>query len=335
MPRLINFEYTVLATIRALIVFTIICIIVGFCYSFNHFATLWILSVFFWLLIVIIFRRTQVVQEIVTWCISLVLRPWIKFLVSAGISSLLCGVLADYIAAIVIGDCIRRWYGTSKEKVFHIGFSELYRTQNELFNVPGDSPKASVFKAIEKYHNKSNFGLKRITVGGHSLGASLAVIATYHSAMTLRSFNKTIPIHCITFSCPAVASPEVFKSFSKLNIKHYHYLNRGDPVPVVTTGIFTNGLGFPNNHVIRLDPTNPQGDRTTPHGTDVPQSISPFLQCLYIFLSYVDKKINDIFKLTIPSVLLPENLEPVQGVIKAGKLNQVYLTNPFFVIINA
>jgi hypothetical protein len=265
-----------------------------------------------------------------TQILNLVLRPQIKFVISAGFSSLLWGIIADLIVAFFIECIIHDLYtDTAKEKVFHIGFSELYRTQNEQSNgKKGDSPKASVYKAIKKYHKK---GLQRITVGGHSLGASLAVIAAYHSAMTLRSYNKTIPIHCITFSCPAVASPEVFKSFSKLNIKHYHYLNRGDPVPVVTTGIFTNGLGFPNNHVIRLDPTNPQGDRTTPLGTDVfYKRIPPSVQCLHMFASYVSLTFFEGVKLTIPSVLLPENPEPLQGVIKASKLNQVHLNNQIF-----
>ena len=46
----------------------------------------------------------------------------------------------------------------------------------------------------------------------------------------------------------------MFKSFKELGITHYHYLNRGDIVPIVAAGIFTNGLGIDNNHVLRLDP---------------------------------------------------------------------------------
>ena len=141
---------------------------------------------------------------------------------------------------------------TIAKPVFQAGFSELYSTRPES---PWDrSPNLAVQEAILSPDFST---LERITIVGHSLGASLAVIAAFHVAKTRKNSSlPAVPIHLITFACPKVGTPAVFKQFSKLNITHYHYLNRGDIVPIIMTGIFTNGLGISNNHVLRLDPAN-------------------------------------------------------------------------------
>ena len=139
-----------------------------------------------------------------------------------------------------------------KEKVFQSGFLELYTTPPT--RPEQSSLQADVYDAIRETL-AARKEIKSITVSGHSLGASLTILAAHHAALTAKSLSKTpIPVNAITFACPKAGSPEVFKSFKELGITHYHYLNRGDIVPIVMTGIFTNGLGIDNNHVLRMDP---------------------------------------------------------------------------------
>lgn len=234
---------------------------------------------------------------------------------------------------------ITKLMNSAKKPVFRVGFSELYSTQAEI---PWEtSPKKAVFLAISKY----KLNLTTITIAGHSLGAALAVIAAHHAASSLKFLNESsnnsisaVNIRLITFACPNVASPEVFKRFSASNITHFHYLNRGDIVPIIKTGIFTNGLGIPNNHVLRLDPVSLPNDETVDYGrrsngpgatalNKVRLAIGGFMSSF--LLPLIKLPISALsfafhfFTLSIPHIFNPPNDPPVQGVIHKSKLKQV------------
>ena len=173
--------------------------------------------------------------------------------------SSLFGVLSSVISWVLISNPILSMLAKAekKEKVFQSGFSQLYTTST--VRPLAASPQRVIYNAIYDVVVAKKLEVKTITTAGHGLGASLSVIAAHHAALTVKQLaadhgTPTIPITCVTFACPKLGSPEVFKSFKNMGITHYHYLNRGDIVPIVPSGRFTNGLGIDNNHVLRLDP---------------------------------------------------------------------------------
>ena len=195
-----------------------------------------------------------IAKEIVSWLnngkVQILKQLFLNVLGGLGLNYGLWSLFANPILSLLARS-------RKKVKAFQSGFSELYTTPT--IHPKATSPQRAVYDAIYDTIVKKKLKVKTITTAGHSLGASLAVLAAHHAALTVKDFSAkygtpVVPVNCITFACPKVGSPEVFKSFKDLGITHYHYLNRGDIVPIVMTGVFTNGLGIDNNHVLRLDP---------------------------------------------------------------------------------
>jgi len=174
------------------------------------------------------------------------------------------GSIANYLTWIVLSFWITI-QDSKSEEFFHKGFLELYKSGYGIWGAESENDTSNfIIPPIEKVQSIINEIIesrslkpKTITAVGHSLGGSMAIICAYHIGKSLNESSITdIPINCVTFACPKTASPTVFENFKSLGINHYHYLNRGDVVPVIMSGIFTNGLGYENNHFLRMDPVN-------------------------------------------------------------------------------
>eukprot|EP00981_Chlorochromonas_danica_P012865 scaffold5510_cov166-Ochromonas_danica.AAC.2 len=86
-----------------------------------------------------------------------------------------------------------------------------------------------------KTHN-----LEKVTVTGHSLGASLAVITALDLAQYLSSKPEKdrVKVEAVTFACPKVGNYRFLDALEKAGVRHYHHHVRGDFVPFV--GFYSN-----------------------------------------------------------------------------------------------
>eukprot|EP01039_Chlorochromonas_danica_P006920 gene6920-7653_t len=86
-----------------------------------------------------------------------------------------------------------------------------------------------------KTHN-----LEKVTVTGHSLGASLAIITALDLAQYLSSKPEKdrVKVEAVTFACPKVGNYRFLDALEKAGVRHYHHHVRGDFIPF--TGFFSN-----------------------------------------------------------------------------------------------
>lgn len=118
--------------------------------------------------------------------------------------------------------------------VFHRGFKGVYtRTvpSQERGGMP-DSPQIRLREVIDKLGSN----IKKITVTGHSLGAATAVVCGLDLAQYLERKQLPAKVEIVSFACPKTGDSKLGKEFARLGVRHVHYLNRGDIVPIIMIG---------------------------------------------------------------------------------------------------
>jgi hypothetical protein len=129
-------------------------------------------------------------------------------------------------------------FGDGKSVVVHRGFRSVY--DRAVFNQRRkgyDSIKIRCRDLVKKELPK----IKKVVVTGHSLGASVAVLCGLDMAQYLETLcdgSSRPPVEIVTFACPMVANKHLGDEFRRLNVRHVHYLNRGDIVPSGMLGSF-------------------------------------------------------------------------------------------------
>eukprot|EP01039_Chlorochromonas_danica_P005674 gene5674-6256_t len=78
-----------------------------------------------------------------------------------------------------------------------------------------------------------NGQLEKVTVTGHSLGASLAIITALDLAQYLSSKPEKdrVKVEAVTFACPRIGNYRFLDALRGARVKHYHHYVRGDFVP--------------------------------------------------------------------------------------------------------
>lgn len=125
---------------------------------------------------------------------------------------------------------------SSKEPIhIHRGFYSIYKSKDG----DGDSLEEVLKSYIGKVAEKAKQGrmnIKTISISGHSLGASIAAIASLGIAeevKCLRDATFDPEIRVVNFANPAFAGYRFWERLKELNVSYDHYFNIGDWVPTV------------------------------------------------------------------------------------------------------
>ncbi|WP_228036039.1 hypothetical protein [Microcystis sp. LEGE 00066] len=120
---------------------------------------------------------------------------------------------------------------------------------NEELDLNTINSSKSIIKIIEKtiideLNNDSS--ISSIYISGHSLGAALATIATYHLAQKINH-----PIYLYSFASPRVGNDAFEQNLKeKTNVKCYRLANSEDSVPnVPPSSLIVNGLEMPKENI--------------------------------------------------------------------------------------
>ena len=133
-------------------------------------------------------------------------------------------------------------FGAGEKIVLHRGFQRMYESCKDAGTELGvkqerepDSPQARCREALK---NTLDI-IDTVTITGHSLGAALSVVCGLDMAQQIEVLTKRpVKTRCVSFACHKVGGAAMAKEFKRLNIAHYHYLNRGDIVPCIMPGGF-------------------------------------------------------------------------------------------------
>jgi len=135
------------------------------------------------------------------------------------------------------------WFGDSSGKiVLQRGFKQLYTNDDDAASGNPDgqnrSPQQRILDCVNNCLNTNS--IDTVTISGHSLGSSLAEIAALDVAQNLEKLGKNgkVETRLVTFACPRTGSAAMGKEFNRLKVNHYHYLNRGDIVPIMSAPAF-------------------------------------------------------------------------------------------------
>ena len=115
----------------------------------------------------------------------------------------------------------------------HRGFYGIYK----------DGDVDSLHEVLKSYigevavkAKQGRMNIKTISISGHSLGASIAAIASLGIAeevKCLRDATFDPEIRVVNFANPAFAGYRFWKRLKELNVSYDHYFNIGDWVPTV------------------------------------------------------------------------------------------------------
>jgi len=143
-----------------------------------------------------------------------------------------------------VGNDIRflpeKWPASKGSKMpinIHRGFLEIYQKTN------GDRSVKSLKEYLHSYIKslilEGKKTIKTISLSGHSLGASIATIATLGIAEQIEeiykcscSMTEKPKIRLISFASPKVGGKNLWKRLDELNVAYDHYFNAGDVVPM-------------------------------------------------------------------------------------------------------
>ncbi|KAL9309334.1 Phospholipase A1-Igamma3 [Arabidopsis thaliana] len=138
-------------------------------------------------------------------------------------------------------------FGDDPSIKIELGFHDLYTKKEDSCKFSSFSAReqvlAEVKRLIEYYGTEEEGHKTSITVTGHSLGASLALVSAYDIAeLNLNHVpenNYKIPITVFSFSGPRVGNLRFKERCDELGVKVLRVVNVHDKVPSVP-GIFTN-----------------------------------------------------------------------------------------------
>ena len=147
---------------------------------------------------------------------------------------------------------------SSKEPIhIHRGFYDIYKSKDGDVDSLEEFLKSYIGEVAEKA-KQGRMNIKTISISGHSLGASIAAIASLGIAeevKCLRDATFDPEIRVVNFANPAFAGYRFWERLESLNVSYDHYFNIGDWVPTVVPIIsYMHNPSKETQH--RLQPAN-------------------------------------------------------------------------------
>ncbi|KAM6545775.1 hypothetical protein CsatB_026511 [Cannabis sativa] len=122
------------------------------------------------------------------------------------------------------------------------GFLSLYTSDESSSKFGPDSCREQLLSEISRLINKYKDEDMSITLAGHSMGSSLAVLLAYDIAELGLAKNDNIPVAVFSFGGPRVGNSEFKKRCEELGVRVLRIVNVNDPITKMPGVLFNENF---------------------------------------------------------------------------------------------